>query len=330
MNKIAILLAIYFYSGFSFSEQDYFVLDTLHLESGEKIYPCRIGYRTLGQLNPEHTNVVLFPTWFGGTSRDIESLILNNNFIDTTRWYIIIVDALGNGISESPSTYYQEFPDISILDMVTSQYLLVNKRFKLEKVYAIVGGSMGSLQVFKWLVTYPEFMEKAIPYVASPNFTSYGLLYLNTQKDIIESGKEYNLPDQVINRQLRKVQALLSRTPEYIVKNISREETDKYLNTFNVDNPFFTVENWYSQLNAMYEYSIFNEDINISKAVETVKADVFIIVSSTDHIVNPIPAIKLANNAGWQLLVLENDCGHLAIGCEMEKCVSFIAEFLNK
>ena len=330
MNKIAILLAIYFYSGFSFSEQDYFVLDTLHLESGEKIYPCRIGYRTLGQLNPEHTNVVLFPTWFGGTSRDIESLILNNNFIDTTRWYIIIVDALGNGISESPSTYYQEFPDISILDMVTSQYLLVNKRFKLEKVYAIVGGSMGSLQVFKWLVTYPEFMEKAIPYVASPNFTSYDLLYLNTQKDIIESGKEYNLPDQVINRQLRKVQALLSRTPEYIVKNISREETDKYLNTFNVDNPFFTVENWYSQLNAMYEYSIFNEDINISKAVETVKADVFIIVSSTDHIVNPIPAIKLANNAGWQLLVLENDCGHLAIGCEMEKCVSFIAEFLNK
>ena len=46
-----------------------------HLETGETIQDCTIGYRTVGTLNPDRSNAVLFPTWFGGNSEAILALL---------------------------------------------------------------------------------------------------------------------------------------------------------------------------------------------------------------------------------------------------------------
>ena len=45
------------------------------LENGGVILNCSIGYRTVGTLNPDRSNAVLFPTWFGGTSEEILGLL---------------------------------------------------------------------------------------------------------------------------------------------------------------------------------------------------------------------------------------------------------------
>lgn len=73
------------------------------LESGEVIENCRIGYRTYGELNSDSSNAVLFPTWFGGRSGHLASLIGPDKVVDSTRFFVIAVDAFGNGVSSSPS-----------------------------------------------------------------------------------------------------------------------------------------------------------------------------------------------------------------------------------
>ena len=72
--------------------------------SGKEIKNCIIGYSTLGKLNAQKNNVVLWPTWFTGKSEEICTQIAPL-LMDTAALFIIVVDALGNGISSSPSNH---------------------------------------------------------------------------------------------------------------------------------------------------------------------------------------------------------------------------------
>jgi hypothetical protein len=83
-------------------------LGDFRLVSGEVIHDCRLGYRTFGKLNAEKSNAVLFPTWFTGTTENLVGLIGPGKLVDP--------DALGNGVSSSPSNSKQQprmrFPSI--------------------------------------------------------------------------------------------------------------------------------------------------------------------------------------------------------------------------
>ena len=78
-------------------------LGDFKLESGAVIRDCRIGYHTLGKLNDDKSNVVLWPTWFTGSSKQLIALVGRDGYADPTHSYVILVDALGNGVSSSPS-----------------------------------------------------------------------------------------------------------------------------------------------------------------------------------------------------------------------------------
>ena len=73
------------------------------LESGEVVRDCRIGYRAFGRLNADKSNAILFPTWFTGTSQQLADSIGPGKLADPARWYVLAVDALGNGVSSAPS-----------------------------------------------------------------------------------------------------------------------------------------------------------------------------------------------------------------------------------
>src|ERR1035437_3180912 len=58
------------------------------LHDGEVIHDFRIGYRTLGKLNDDKSNGVLWPTWIGGKSEDLLPFIGPGNVVDTNKYFV--------------------------------------------------------------------------------------------------------------------------------------------------------------------------------------------------------------------------------------------------
>src|SRR6187431_3298539 len=115
-------------SGQELSEQKFAALGDFRLDSGATMRDCRVGYRTAGELNADRSNAIVVPTWFAGRSGDLGGWVGPGKLVDTSRWFVIAVDAFGDGVSTSPSNSSQRpFPQFTIRDMVRSQYELVTR-----------------------------------------------------------------------------------------------------------------------------------------------------------------------------------------------------------
>jgi len=333
---ITYVILISFTLLFAEGEQQFIQLGNFSLESGEIIKDCRIGYRTFGKLNQAKSNIILYPTWFGGTSENLGKLIGPGKLVDSSRFYVIAVDALGNGVSSSPSNSKRQrgdkFPVFTIRDMVRTQYELLTKKLGIDHIFGVIGGSMGSFQAFEWLVMYPDFMDKAVAYVCTPQFTSYDLLLLSFEIELIEAGQSAKMPEKTIQRLGNIVTALFARTPAYRVEHTPRSDFDEFMEKYAKEaSTVYTSDDKASHLRAMKSHDIFAHfDGSMEKAAEAIKADVLMIVSETDHLVNPQPATDFARVLECDLVVLKNNCGHLAIGCEMDRCVEIVNQFFNK
>ena len=317
-------------------EQKFANLGDLKLESGRVIKNCQIGFRTFGHLNEKGDNAILFPTWFGGTSEHLGKIIGPNGLIDSTDYFIIAVDALGNGVSSSPSNSKEQphlkFPQFTIGDMVYAQYRLLTEKLGIQHLYAIIGGSMGGMQTFEWIVRYPLFMDKAIPYVGTPKISSYGYLFWKQALNILMVGWRYHVPQDSIRGLLQALTALNMRTPQWVVEHWDLKTTDEQFEHFFSGEPrIFTNENFAYQIQALLTHDVSKiTGGDWQKVSKRVKADVLVIVSKTDHMVNPANAIQFAQTIHAQIVELDDPCGHLAIGCKLKKVAKIIAHFLGK
>lgn len=331
--SMLLLSLVVVYAG---GEQHFAELGDFQLENGQIIRDCRIGYRIIGEMNADSSNILLYPTWFGGSSEHVAGLVGSGKLLDNSDVCVIIVDALGNGVSSSPSNSAKQpnesFPEFSIHDMVVSQYVLLTEHLDIPHLYGIIGGSMGSFQVFEWLVSYPEFMDKALPYVCSPALTSYDLLRQQLELEIIETARAAGYTEAEIQRLANIYTELFGHTPEYIIAKHPRENFEDFLATFSREpSQRFTSWNKASQIRAMRQHNIYRYfNGSEEKAARAIQAEVLMIVSKTDHIVNPLPAMEFARLLDCEIVVLENNCGHLAIGCEMERCRRIANDFFKK
>jgi homoserine O-acetyltransferase len=304
-------------------DQQFANIGEFQTENGKVIKDCKVGYRTVGKLNTEKTNAVLWPTWFTGTSEHVIRSM--NNVMDTTGLYLIIVDALTNGISSSPSNT-KEFPEVTMRDMVNSQYKLVTDHLNIDHLYAVMGISMGGMQTFEWLVAFPSFMDKAISIIGSPKQSSYDLLVWQTMADIITTAQKNKQDLDVALKLAEKIEYINLYTPTYVVNKYPADSVDAYIGEGFTMKPL----NVLGGLNAMISLDIYKSaSSNIENISEVIKADLLVIVSKQDHLVNPISSTLLAEKLGTKLVTLTGDCGHIAVFCEAEKVKKIVTEFLN-
>jgi len=316
--------------------QQFISIGDLKLESGAVLKDCRIGYHAYGHLNTTKTNGVLFPTWYGGTSRDIELNIAPWKAIDTTKYYLMIVDALGNGVSTSPSNSAQQhgadFPMFSIRDMVESQHEMLTKKMGINHLRAVMGISMGGIQTFQWAVSYPDFMDVLIPIVGSPQPSSYDLLLYNTYAKAIEMDSAFNHGRYKVNPPIlvaKMILALSSTTPAFVIKTIPREGAAPFMKQSENNNS----KDWndlYYQVKASMNHDIskgFNG--SLKDAAAHIKAKMLIVSSKQDHLVNPTPAIEFSKLLPAKLIVLDSELGHIAGNLEDAGVKQAIKELLD-
>jgi homoserine O-acetyltransferase len=305
------------------------------LESGSVIKDCCIGYRIYGHLNSEKSNGILFLTWFEGTAKAIE-MVTPWDAVDTNRFCLIIVDALGDGVSSSPSNsvtqHGTDFPEFSVRDMVASQHELLIKKLGITHLQAVMGLSMGGIQTFQWAVSYPDFMDKLIPIIGSPQPTSYDLMLYNTFRRTVENDSAFNHGHYTVNPNIvtaNMIWELFLTTPTYRVKNISHDDFPEWMkNTTNT--PSGDWNNTDYQIKAIIAHDIstpFNN--SMQQAAAHVKAKMLIISSAQDHIVNPNPAINFSKLLPAKLVVIDSDKGHLAVDFNNPQMKDPIVDLLN-
>lgn len=312
------------------AQQNFFEIKEFVTENNDTIFNCQVGYRTFGDINSDSNNVIIYPTWFGGTSEHLKALIKPERFVDTVKYFVIAIDAFGNGVSTSPSNYTgpNEFPFVTISDMVRSQYVLLSEHFKFSKILGAIGGSMGGMQVFEWVAAYPGFIEKAVSYVSTPQPTPNDLLQWNLRLNIIENYKSLNASEKQIQNTLNMLSALVAHSPGYLNEKISYDGFEEYIQKFSGEpNQIFTVDNYACQIKAMLSHNIFRGNLPEKKPWED--TELMFIVSTSDKLIHAQNTIKFAEEYSYEIYILNNNCGHLAIGCEIEYCSELIKNFFN-
>jgi homoserine O-acetyltransferase len=318
-------------------EQRFANIGDLKLQNGGVIRNCRIGYRTFGQLTADKSNVIVFPTWAGGTTEQLQSNIGSGKLVDSTKYFVVAIDALSNGISSSPSNSRlqprMKFPKFTLRDTVESQHRLLTEVLHIDHVKAVVGISMGGMQAFQWLVSYPRFMDKAVPIVGSPRLAPYDLLLWQAQIEALMRDRDWNGGNYTRNPARALDFAfgeLLLTTPSDYNRRKTREQTLNDLEKARADAKRFDANDKIRQDQAMMALDV-SRDFggSLERAARAVEAKVLVVVAKFDHVVTPGPATEFASLLGAKLLTLESDCGHLATVCEARRLNDAVADFLK-
>ncbi len=169
----------------------------LHLDCGIDLSPFQIAYQAYGHLNGDRSNAILIchaltgdqhvanvhpvtgkPGWW-------QTLVGPGKPIDTDRYYVICSNVVGGCMgstgpsSTNPATgnlWGLDFPVITIPDMVRAQAMLLD-HLGIERLFAVVGGSMGGMQVLQWTTAYPERVFSALAVACSTRHSAQNIAF---------------------------------------------------------------------------------------------------------------------------------------------------------
>lgn len=178
-------------------DYEIFDLGDMRFQRGATVRGCKLAYKTFGRLNADKSNAIVYPTWYSGQHYDNEWLIGPGMALDPEKYFIIIPNMFGNGLSSSPSNTPEpyngpRFPLVTAYDNVRAQHRLVTEKFGLKKLKMVLGWSMGALQTFHWGALYPEMMESIVPFCGSAKCSRHNFVFLEGVKAALQADAAWN------------------------------------------------------------------------------------------------------------------------------------------
>ena len=168
-------------------DYEVFSAGDVKLQRGATLRDCKLAYKTFGKLNAAKDNVIVYPTWYSGQHYDNEWLIGKGMALDPDKYFIIIPNMLGNGLSSSPSNTpapydRARFPNITLCDNVRLQHRLITEVFGIERIKLVVGWSMGAQQTYQWGCLFPDMVERIAPFCGSARTAPHNFVFLEGVK----------------------------------------------------------------------------------------------------------------------------------------------------
>lgn len=183
------------------------------LESGTHLGPISIAYETYGALAPDRSNAILLLHALSGDAHaagyyDPEDpkpgwwdiMVGPGKGIDTDKYFVICSNILGSCMgstgprSTDPATgrpYGKNFPMVTIGDMVRAQKALID-HLGIGRLLAVIGGSIGGMQVLEWTVRYPEMVYAAIPLATTTRHSALAIAFNEVARQAIMADPEWN------------------------------------------------------------------------------------------------------------------------------------------
>ena len=296
-------------------------IGNFYTERNQLIPNCKIGYTSIGVRNANSSNVILVPTWYTGSSSEV-LVSWASQILDTGKYYIMVVDALGNGISSSPSNT-PNFPSITIGDMVKATHQLLDDIMHVHQLYAVVGASMGGMQAFQWGVQYPLFVGKIISVAGTPKQSTYDIMQWKIFSSILSGGGNQLTRPDAMETYSHALQLTL-RTPDYWNQRFPPAMADSLLSGATASlNQRMKPEDYLAQMQAMMTHDV----ERYSKVFNN--HDMLVVVAVGDHMVTPDASLDFARKNQLTAFVLQGIDGHMLAVTQTKKLGELLKQFLK-
>lgn len=239
-------------------EYELISIGELQLEEGGVIPDCQLAVATFGELNEARDNAIFISTWYSGTHQIWRDAYIGpDHALDPTKYFIVVADQIGNGLSTSPHNAtgpnagiaMSKFPHVRIGDDVVAQERLLREHYGIETLQLVTGGSMGAQQTYEWAVRFPEKVKRAAPIAGTAQNTPHDFLYTKSLIDTITcdpgfASGEYNSNEQVVDGLKRHagIWAVLGFSTEFFKteawRSLGFESTEQFIGDFL--EPYFT------------------------------------------------------------------------------------------
>ena len=350
----------------------------LELACGKRLSPIDVAYETYGKLNEMGDNAVLICHALSGNAHIAgynstedkktgwwDSMIGPGKGIDTDKYFVICSNFLGGcsgttgPSSINPKTgkpYGLDFPIITIADMVKIQKLMLDK-LGIKKLLAVIGGSIGGMQVLQWAIEYPDFVKAAIAIATTTHLGAQSIAFDAVGRNAILSDQNFTAgqyksgkgPDRGLTI-ARMIGHITYLSEQAMREKFGRklQSADRYRYDFNSE---FAVEtyldyqgqtfverfdaNSYLYITKAADYFDLQKDYgSLTKAFAAAKARFLIISFTSDWLFTPEQSERIvnalvANSKDVSFCNIASSYGHDSFLLESKTLDSFISGFLD-
>ena len=350
----------------------------LVLESGRSLGPITLAYETYGQLNAARNNAILVLHALSGDAHVAgyhtpddkapgwwDEMVGPGKPLDTNRYLVICSNIIGGCQgstgpgSLNPQTgepYGLNFPVVTIRDMVNAQKALVD-HLGIETLHAVVGGSMGGMQVLEWAVSYPERVRLALPIATTARLSPQAIAFDEVGRQAIMSDPDWrhgsyygrSLPvhglsiarmighitylsdasmHQKFGRRLQdKAEYGYDFVTDFEVESYLRYKGDSFVKRFDANSYLYISK-------AMDYFDLAREAGSLRAALAGVQAKFLVVSFSSDWFFPPYQSKEIVkalrqNQAEVVYAGIASDYGHDAFLLEAEQLGRLIAGFLG-
>lgn len=350
----------------------------LKLECGSTLPELTVAYETYGALSPKRDNVIFICHALSGDAHVAgyhddsqksagwwNDMVGPGKGIDTDHYHVVCANILGGckgttgPSSINPKTgkpYGSAFPRISISDIVYVHRLLL-KELGIERLAAVIGGSLGGMQALEWTIRYPEAIDHCICIAAAASLSTQALAFDIVGRNSItadpdwQGGDYYGTgrsPEHGLS-QARKIGHITYLSPEMMTEKFGREKHNngdanaKFATNFQVESYLshqgdkfvdrFDANSYLHITRAIDEYDLIERCGSLEKAFDAIQAKVLVVALSSDWLFPPEQSVEIANallRAGKQVSYcnLEAPHGHDAFLIEIKQLGQVLRAFL--